>query len=174
MLIDLTYFEGELAIAQLSQDAVIAKVNYFINKYENVVLDKLLGIDLRVAFLAGLAEPIPLQKWLDLRDGKVYEVDNKKREWLGFQNAKKLSLIANYVYYHYGVDLATTATGSGFAVPENENALKDLKYIKLSRAWNELVDYSHSLFDFLEANKADYDWDYLADREFEKINAFNL
>ena len=68
-IIDTTYFVKDISLP--NTDANENSIQGFIDLIEPVVLRDCLGEDLKNAFVAGLAEPSPAQKWIDLRDGKV-------------------------------------------------------------------------------------------------------
>lgn len=83
MLIDTSYFQGDLSIGQITSPAVIASVNLFIQKFEEDFLTRLLGYSLYKAFKAGLLLEAPEQRFLDLRDGKEYQWDGWLHKWRG-------------------------------------------------------------------------------------------
>ena len=144
-LIDYTYFIGEINVPNVSQQTdVLSKLNHFIGKYEKDILIKLLGYTLYKAFTSGLEDVSPAQKWLDIRDGKEYQITKDGKEytvkWNGLINSDKQSLIANYVYYHIILDELTFNTGLGIASPNQENADKSLAFNKMSSAFNGFVD----------------------------------
>lgn len=84
MLIDRTYFIGDLNIPNTSNAAVGSLLDWFIEKYEEKFLNDVLGYDLHKAFKAGMEEdPVP-QKWTDLIEGVEYtDLQDKTRFWKG-------------------------------------------------------------------------------------------
>lgn len=84
MLIDRSYFIGELNIPNTHTVAVGTLLDWFIEKYEEKFLTEVLGYELYKAFKAGLLEdPIP-QKWTDLIDGVEYtNLQSKVTFWRG-------------------------------------------------------------------------------------------
>jgi hypothetical protein len=84
MLIDRTYFVGELNIPNTSSAAVGSLVDLFIEKYEEKLLNDVLGYSLHKAFKAGMQEMPVAQKWTDLIEGVEYTDTNlKTRFWKG-------------------------------------------------------------------------------------------
>lgn len=83
-LIDKSYFFGDITVAQKSDPAVTADLQWFIDEYEPKLMLSLLGYELYRDFKAGLQEdPIP-QKWLDLLYGKEYtNSTGKLTKWEG-------------------------------------------------------------------------------------------
>ena len=176
-LIDATYFRGEINVAQRSQPAVVENLQYFITRYEADLLNRLLGLGFAEAFRAGiLAEPTE-QRWKDLRDGKVYTTSGETKQWMGFVNEQKLSIIANYVYYHYIRNDVTQTVGVGQVKSKAENAAVVSPAPKMSRSWNTMLPWIHQLQQFLEAHASDYPEWKRSEQElcyFSHINDFNL
>lgn len=109
MLIDTSYFEGDLSIGQITSPAVIASVNLFIKKYEDEFLVKLLGYPLFKSFITGLAADPVDQKWFDLLNGVEYIYNGELCRWEGLIQSGSLntSILT-------GVDPVTvTVGGSG-------------------------------------------------------------
>lgn len=129
MLIDATYFVGEILVANASTQAVAPNLTVFINKYETKFLKQLLGDALYAEFTSGLGEdPIP-PKWQELKNLLV-------------DTAAKTSPIANYIYYWYQRDQVVKTVGVGQAKPAAENATITTGGEKFTRAWNEMVDFT--------------------------------
>src|SRR6516225_11589969 len=72
-LIDTSYFKGPIAIAQLGQQAVKNNLQLFINRYEAKLLQACLGYELYQDFIDGLNQSLIDQKWLDIRDGAIFD-----------------------------------------------------------------------------------------------------
>lgn len=177
-IIDASYFTGEILIANRSQYEVQEHIDFMITKYENQILDKLLGIQFSNDFKAGLLlDPIP-EKWLKLRDGTIY--NNNTMRWNGFANDEKQSIIANYVYYWLTRDNISQTTGIGEVRSTGENSNLFIPVYKQVRAWNEMVDWIADLNRFIALNNADYP--YFHDlhcchfqcHEFRRINSLNI
>lgn len=88
MLIDRTYFEGDILIANANANTtpnpVGSLVDWYIQKYEPIFLERALGLTLYEALKAGYGQPSPAQKWVDLVQGKVYtDTLSKQRRWRG-------------------------------------------------------------------------------------------
>lgn len=84
MLIDRTYFVGELNIPNTSQAAIGSLTDLFIEKYENQFLNDVLGYTLYKALKAGLDIVPVAQIWTDLIEGVEYtDQNNKVRYWKG-------------------------------------------------------------------------------------------
>jgi hypothetical protein len=156
-IIDYTYFRGDIVIAQLSQQAVMEDLEILINKYEPKYLKLLLGLGFYNAFIAGI-DPISgaEQRWIDLLEGVAYTTNGKDYEWMGFTNDLKESVIANYVYYSYVTKEVQQTVGIGQVKPLAENAANVNPTQKLTRVWNEMVEWQHSLIHYLDTHKALY------------------
>lgn len=176
-LIDATYFRGELSIGSKSNPAVLESLQYFIAKYEADCLDRLLGLGFAESFRAGLQMDPVEQRWLDLRDGKIFTWKNRERKWIGFRNDAKISILANYVYYHYQRNLVTQSVGVGEVATKAENARRASPAHKVSRAWNEMGPWILQLQDFLQAHVTVYpEWKKNEQQlcDFSHVNDFNL
>lgn len=158
-LIDLTYFTGEILVAQRSQPEVQEDLTRLIAKYEPKVLTDLFGKTMYKQFVDGLAVlPTPEAKWTNLLNGVA-------GEWMGLTNAGKLSLIANYVYCMWCRKENTQTTGIGTVVPKAENAQKIAPVDNYVRAWNEMVSWNCELHSYIRDHASDYpDYQY-ADRD---------
>lgn len=157
MIIDYTYFRGEITVAQLSQAPVREDLQLLINKYEKEYLKMILGLGLYKAFIAGI-DPISGadQKWLNILQGVDYTHNGRDYEWIGFENSQKESPIANYVYYKYTAKEVELTTGIGQVKPKAENAVIASAVPKMVRAWNEMVDWQRGLIRYLNENKSVY------------------
>lgn len=154
-IIDESYFIGEITVAQRSQESVLEDLNFKIDKYERDFLHRFFGVKMTKDFLQGIEDEDP--KWLKLLNGDYF--DDGNRYWMGFANDEKQSIIANYVYWFYTRDLFMQETGSGSAIPQNENSTHANPTYKQIRAWNEMVDWIMTLHDYLYANDfSDYRW----------------
>jgi hypothetical protein len=185
MLIDRTYFVGELNIPNTSQAAIGSLTDHFIAKYEEEWLREVLGYTLHKAFRAGWQAPSPAQKWTDLVDGVEYTSNAKTKFWRGLVSAVSgessfdLSPIANYVYYWYIRNNYTQTSTMSEVKATNENAAIANPSLKMVRAWNEMSQWICELVDYLDAKKDDYtEW---ADQDvwrmrkkFRPINEFNI
>lgn len=157
MIIDYTYFRGEITIAQKSQLEVREDLQLLINKYEPVYLKQLMGFALYTAFIAGI-DPISgaEQRWIDLLEGVVYEANGRDYEWMGFENNLKESVIANFVYSKYIQKEIEQTTGIGQVRPTAENAVIVSALPKIVRAWNEMVNWQKAFIHYLDQNKSVY------------------
>ena len=86
-LIDISFFSGDILVAQRSQLSVQETLNRFITTYETEYLQKVLGYSLWKDFIAGINAPVPDQKWIDLLIGAEYTApDGTLKKWIGFTN----------------------------------------------------------------------------------------
>lgn len=169
MIISWEYFFGETEIAQATQTEVQTAIDLFIKRYEPKILECVLGNELYVEFKNGIQliaipdtdpveyEPIA-QKWINLRDGCDYtDKYGVARHWVGLANATtKQSLIANYVYFKYTGNAATSSTGSGERLNVAENSKMASPIMKQYRAWNQMVEWNKDLRLFMQSSPNDY------------------
>ena len=85
-------------------------------------------------------KPTALQKWKNLVDGVTYASGTKK--WNGLRytiGTKKISLIADYVFFHYlGADYKTYNT-PGIQIAKSENAINQTPNASQAKAWNRFA-----------------------------------
>ncbi len=143
MALDRSYFRGSLALPQLAtQSAPVTglaslatqitgenTLEWFITRYEDEFLHKMLGHRLYEAYLNGISSDEPLQIWLDLRD-RIYIQKNG----FGFSPA------ANYVYFYAMQTAASQNSMSGEVRHKPDFAEAIIHKRKMVLAWNDMVD----------------------------------
>lgn len=73
----------------------------------------------------------------------------------------KQSLIANYVYYWFMRNNASTTTATGETANTSENSTLTGPAVKQARAWNEMIDRIYECWHFLQNKRTVYtDWDW--------------
>lgn len=164
MLIDTSYFFGDCAIGQLSEQSVQDKVTWFISQYEPEILTALLGYETYKAFTDGLKVTPIDPKWTNLQDGVEYtDIAGITKKWRGLKTVNgtfKESLIAYYVYYKIRKQDATNTSGAGTETEvQSQNSTPVTPAAKMVKAWNRMVVINRELFDFMYAKQSDYpDW----------------
>ena len=189
MLIDVSYFVGEINIPNCSIDDITNGVENptndnlmrFIRKYEIEILRSALGMDLYRNFMNALGQKSDGtgydnvtngrannsvdQKWKDLLNGaEYYGLDSRLHKWQGFialqdDTSSPKSLIANYVYYKYLKNAASLTTGIGEVISNADNSTNTSIMNKSVNAWNEMVEWLHDLIWFMDT-KISYDYNY--------------
>lgn len=85
--IDASYFVGELSIPNSDEIPVLERINLFIQKYEPVFLQKLMGYPLYKAFVTGInvtAPATPDIRWLNILYGSEYtDRQGQLAKWKG-------------------------------------------------------------------------------------------
>lgn len=159
-LINSTFFQGRLEIAQKTQGAVSTSLQLLIDTLEPEYLDLVLGYELKRDYLIGIALGSPEAKWVNLRDG--VEFTNRKGsldKWPGFkfiEGGMNRSPIANYVYYWYLRKQATATVGSGEKEINAENAENSNSLEKQVSAWAQMVVWNKKLVEYLYVNQETY------------------
>lgn len=178
MIIDTSYFFGDILIGQLSEQSVQDKGNLFIKQYEPEILRGLLGYETYKLLIV----ENPESRFVELNTGKEYTDKTGLRKWEGLiQPTLKISLIAYYVYYWYQRSQTTTTSGTGEGKTQTQNAIPISSMDKMASAWNKMVSLNEELYSFLNANKDVYpewyNWALKDDSNlkfFHTINTFNL
>lgn len=168
-LIDTTFFVANLNITNTDDATIAETLTWFINKYEQMFLEKLFGYPLYVKYKANPTD----QRFKDIIDGKEYtDINGYLNKWNGLVetikeaipssgnspaiSAQKQSIITNYVYYWYLRNAATQTAGIGEVRPQGENVTTVSPRQKMISAWNEMGDKIKQLMQFLDANQATY------------------
>ena len=197
MIIDTSYFIGEISIPNLNKAGNEATLENDIEFYETEILKDLFGYQLYAAYIAGMAVESPDQKWVDITEGAEFSFDflgkTITRKWIGFTNSDKISILAYYTYANYIRRVMQTLTGVGMAVGQTELSQIASGTRKQVNAWNRFMDqygktplyfngyydsdYIHyddtpSIYNFLVANSDDYD-DWIFTRR-EDISVFGF
>lgn len=186
MYLDRTYFTGEIALPQLVSSAAPAMdvasmatqivgentLEWFIAKYEPEFLKHLLGNALYKAFIEGMAEPEPLQIWIDLRD-QIYTTSGNF----------KFSPAANYVYF-FAMRQAVSETAMSGEVRHKPDFAGNISPArKMASAWNDMIDGVNRIRVWVYINREAIldamgtggdSWQHWCDREFSRINEFGI
>lgn len=161
-LIDETYFIGSFSIAQLSQKSVRDKLSDIVSTYQPQLLKAALGYELYAAFMEGLdvgSDETIDQRWLDLKNGKVFTTTyDKSEEWIGFTNTDKnqFSPLVSYIYYQWLRELNTQVAGINTVQANAENAVIANPAARMTEAYNQMVADIRILWEFLKANEETY------------------
>lgn len=178
-LIDTSYFFGDLNIGQKSE--VAGSLSEFILEYEDRLLNDLFGYAFKKVYDTGIGAST--EKYVAIRDGKEYtNRSGQLAKWRGLKytiGTVKKSPIANYVYWHWMQNEASSTTGTGEVKLNAQNATSVSPAGKMVRAWNEMVQMVYELIEFLLSNENDYpefiDWYvYIPASLLRKQNLFGI
>lgn len=125
----------------------------FIDEVEEEALRCLLGNELYTEFIEGLEETYPLQKWTDLAEGVVFDVDGVQLVWVGMEK-----MLTPLVYSKLIELTHRKHTGIGASISKFENAMGINPVEDVVRGNNDYVDQAYILAVFLK-NSEDYDYD---------------
>lgn len=103
----------------------------YVEEHEEEILISLLGKSLYDAFVAGLAEEYPEERWINLRDGGDYEYSGKTYQWVGM-----VKLLLPYIYSMWLRDSYDTHSGVGIVQGKAENAKVINPGKRIARAYN--------------------------------------
>ena len=141
--IDNTYFVKDIAIPINSTLQAIS--DEYILRYENEILQKLLGYELLKALLAdldGSGDP-QTQRFIDLVDGAEFSFDFNDNtintKWEGLRNTMKKSFIAYWVYFQYRNENESFFSGIGQRKGKGENSVMVDVRPKLVSSWNKMI-----------------------------------
>lgn len=159
----------------LPVDEIQTEIDGYIARFEREILIKTLGFDLYYNFIAALSGT-PDQKWLDLRDGKIYVQDGVNKRWRGLINDEKESLIAYYVYYQFLKSNNQYASGNGVKLVNSENSVNQSPIQKQKDAYNRMVDLISEMDDFIQYSNSIDSTTYpnYEPEVIRKVNIFNI
>lgn len=151
---------GPYQLHQVITDDQNAQILESIDRVQNEILDKLLGITLKDVFDTEYVDPIPT-KWSELIDGVVYtnSLNNRPIRFKGMKEALKAFTYADYL------SKDTINTPSGQTRLMDKSTTKNLRAIELQQlrkqAFNDAVNIYQNARDFMYENIDDYpDWLY--------------
>lgn len=127
-IIDATYFTLELNIANIDTLPVQERVNGFIDKYTKKFLKQLYGDNMGQLFIDALPT-----------------LDNTSRFYALATDDDFKDSLASYVYYWYMRDGVSFSSGQGEKRAQASNSIDTEMGYKVSRAWNEMVNYCRSI-----------------------------
>lgn len=130
-------FVDELEIAHVDTDKVAKQLNRMIEKYQEEVLEKLLGSDLLALYEAGVAISPPAAQW-----GKLAKL------------AKPV--IAGVVYYWYVRNNHTTTASLGEIKGKSQNSISANPEYKMVKNWNDAVDAAFRCAGYISENSQLY------------------
>ena len=141
-LIDDTYFKGVISLPVAQQDS--ANYDKLIADTQRDILIKALGYDLYKQFITAIEGGSPAQKWIDIKDGKEYNVEDSKGrtvlvKWPGLVNDEKISLLAYFSFYNILEYLNYKNNPTGTTKGKNENSIaagNNIVNRRMSRAYN--------------------------------------
>ena len=187
-LINSSYFIGEKNVPNKDGADVSVVLNNLIDRYEPEYLKKALGYELFLSFMTGIQVTTPDQRYTDLLIGKDFTGQNGKlNRWAGFINvipggaivvAYPLSPIADYVYWYWLKHNHSQTSGLGEVRSELQNAVRVSPKHKAVKTWNDMVEKTWLLYEFLKVNPTTYPefQAYLSDPDINlmltKINTF--
>ena len=131
----------------------------FVENKEEELLRDLLGTQVYNAFVEGLEQPSVQQRWVDLRDGKVYSYAGIQYEYLGL-----IDLLVPAIFAYWVKETSDTFTNSSTVRNSLANAVAASPGRRISEAYGTFKDkvgdecrYQNTLYGFMVANLSDYD-----------------
>lgn len=144
-IINIDYFIGEILIPN-PDNGDLAKA---ITQYEKEILIDVLGYELYSLFVADGYDSPSSQRFLDILNGKEFEIDycgkTIKQKWNGLKDeATYQSLIAYFTYYKYVKRTNDHLGGIGNTMFQPENGKRTSPIDKMSNAWKRMLElYGH-------------------------------
>lgn len=180
-IITKSYFDtAERNIPNTNYAEVSSRIDSLIAVREKEYLLAVFGYEMYVLLIADLVTPAT--RFANIINGVEFTaLDGRLKKWEGLINVSTLqSPIADYVYYWYLRDSVNNMTGPGMVQAMMENATPVSSVKQQARVYNNMVDKTILLIEFLRANYTVYpEWQlhsgtYQVSRFMQKINAFNF
>lgn len=164
-----SHFTGLLSIPE---SGTIGLAVMLIDTFEVDVMIACLGFDLYINFRDGLLETSPEQRWIDLRDGAIYQDSNEvKHQWLGMANLSKY-----FVWFHATQSIQTQSTPTGEKKADNLNSEPASADRKLCKEWNngvkQLIELRRFIYQ-MNQNKPDT-YKNFNPKKFDYINVYGF
>ena len=147
MLIDKTYFQGDINIPNMQEiQHENDLVQILIESKSYSLLESVLGRDNFLSLQAncenGNLKPDADDRWKELVNGKSYEINNQKFYFKGLIQEGalyKTSLIADFVFCEWLKQTRSQQTGVGEVVVNAQNATNVNSTSKLVSIWNRFI-----------------------------------
>ena len=145
---DSTYYEKGLTFIPNNKDinaepegspSAQSGIDHFIEVSERPLWLNAFGVTLYNEFQSELPNPTT-QKWIDLIDGKDYEINGKTKRWEGLRGFSKQSLASFYVYCQYLRNDNSTYLTTGIAQLTANNAERSDPTPKFVKSWNRFLE----------------------------------
>ena len=163
MIIDSSYFVGDISIPHTASPDVSSNLNSLIGAKEKEYLVTLMGYELYKVFHPATLSGSVTGRYADILNGQEFTgYDGKLKRWEGLvspittDNPTPSSPIADYVFYYYLLQKHTMTTGIGQVKPKGQNSTPVSEKYKACAAWNSMVDKSILLYQFLRSSPTVY------------------
>lgn len=173
MIIDYTYFTGLLSVGlcpdtgapSMTQDVDRERIQSYIDVYERVYLNKILGEEMYGQFTDYLNSR---QNSKDKEPGEPATIE--KWEKLYILLSEKYSPIACYVFFKYVAEGNYSVTRSGTVTSADDDAVSP--EVLQIRAWNDMVSYNQRVYRLLQ--EKEYEGVRFSAGMIQKINSLGI
>lgn len=177
-LIDASFFVAEIDIPNKSKAEVLETVNWFIDKYEPICLQSILGYPLYKAYLAAPTEP----RFVALFNGVEYtQNDGVLAKWKGIVQSETESMLAYYIYYFFQKNTAIKQAGIATVIPKAEGSYNISPAEKMVAAYNTFVRTLNEMLIYLTTQTVaedypefTYDTTRSVIASFRPVNTFDI
>jgi hypothetical protein len=155
MILNPSYFEGELTIAQAGEHtpsgfALNSELQWYVNEYEPVFYRATIGETLYRQMIDGTEETESASE----AEADMTEPEEPNK-WLELVN-HTAKYAAMFVWIYYMKDLNTITSGSGQTVPEYESGFRKSPQPKMVNIWNKMMDNLFPMTQWVCDRKDDY------------------
>jgi hypothetical protein len=165
-LIDASYFIGEINIPNTQKTEIQESLDWFISKYEQELLQKLLGWELWSLYNADASS----QRFVDLINGTDYVYGGYIYHWRGLiwkAGENPHSLIANYIYWYWMKDKQIWNSGIGTIKATPIQGVVMSPGLKMVHVWNDFAEQVKEFYNYMT-------WSSVLYPEWNANNVFSL
>ncbi len=134
----------------------VARLQYYIDKYEKRYLTELLGVDLYNEFEADvtLGGGTPTEP----RFIEIFEPLQVDYNWTILYSDGMVEMLKGFIYYEYIKDQISQMTPIGMVTPSGENSRdSNSLYYQMYTRYNDAVRMYKAIQEFITNNSSDYD-----------------
>jgi hypothetical protein len=171
-IVNISFFVGDINIPNTSKPEVAESLQLFIDKYEEELLNQLLGNELYHL----VVDPIPTQ--YDERFQKLVYGD-AAANWRGlvydYGTPTQYSLIAYYIYWWWLKNKYIWNSGIGTVRPKGSSVDVMSPALPMIEAWNTFSEQVGELYDYMRYYSDVYpEWEPYNLWQFNKVNDFDI
>lgn len=131
-----------------------AKIEAYIDRYEDVYIAELFGINLYNEFVADLdIDNVPQ----DVKFTKVFEPFMEEKDLRILISKGMKDMLLGFIYFEYQKDQITQSTPAGVVQQQGENSKQIHSHTTIYGKYNEAVKTYRAIQDYIFLNQATYD-----------------
>ena len=140
MIIDETSFNGLMLIPNINEPDPNNRTEYILTELIDICEKEVLSFAFGEVMFADFKENYKtFQPYIDIIDGKTYEIDGKTFIWDGLKDDGQGSLLVDYIWMKYQQHNVTQQTEFGQTSADTKIGKKVSSTPKIVKAWNKFL-----------------------------------